>query len=127
LVFYLGGIPGSDVTLHLEVIVDSSGNAQAHGSLPRQFVDGTSNTIAFSEGQVNVACGDVNGDGFAGVTAIVLDMLDVRTRDVLQVSIVPDDREIDATVEVVTIVFGNVTVSGEVRFKPLFAFHIEGR
>lgn len=120
LVFYLGGIPGSDATIHIAVTVDALGTGQAHGVA--HIRDGSSNTVLFAEGDAVLSCADINLNGVAGVTQLLLTMRDVRTGDVVPLIIVPDDGEMDGDLDQVTIVIGNRTFVETVRVKPLFAF-----
>jgi hypothetical protein len=114
LVFFLGGIPRSThPDLYLNIWVNQGEVPVVHGSIH----DGTSNTVLVAERYSSSAsCADVDNDGIAGLTSLQLVMRNVRTHELLPVSIVPTDGEIDdRDVEDVTIVIGNMTFVERVR------------
>ena len=110
--FYLGGIPDSDATPHIQVMIEADGSARAHGVTKlRDITDRTSNTIFFVESApVNISCGDVNGDGFAGVNALSLTARNARTGVLVSLTFVPVDGELDTLEQVIIVVGGKTFV-----------------
>ena len=105
-VFFLGGIPASDALIDLEVTVHPAGCALASAAIT-PFGDGASNTFMIGEAPPHVSRGDVGGDGFAGVTGVLVTLAEARSRNVMQLMIVPEDGEIDSEIEQMTIIVGN--------------------
>jgi hypothetical protein len=84
----------SGVGGHLQVSLELSATAKTHGVV--HITDGTSNTIMFGEVMVGaVECGDINGNGVAGVMSLLFAVRDVHTRQTTFVRLVAEDGEID--------------------------------
>lgn len=87
--------------------------AVPHGTAHIQ--DGTSNTILLAERVGRLACADADGDGHAGIAAADIFMRDLRTDDIILLSIIAADGELDTDDEDVVIVIGNETVVARAR------------
>jgi hypothetical protein len=87
--------------------------AVPHGTAHIQ--DGTSNTILLAENIGRLACADADGDGRAGIAAADIFMRDLRTDDIIVLSIIAADGELDGDDEDVSIVIGNETIIGRAR------------
>jgi phage tail-like protein len=107
LVFYVGGTPDAPLTIHVAVTVDALATARAGGIA--RITDGTSNTILISEKWQVLSCADINLDGIAGVTELVLTMQDVHGGAELPLALVPVDGEVDSGLEQMTIAIGGLT------------------
>jgi hypothetical protein len=101
--------------MSLVVTVDSDGRAHTHGTV--QIKDGTSNTVLIAEGIPTAAsCDDIDGDGVAGFTHLQFVMRDVRSSDLVPVSVIPASGEIDESgEEPVIMVIGDTTFAERVR------------
>jgi hypothetical protein len=102
-VFHLGGIPDNGLSLHLVARPDGGAGGMAG------ITDGTSNTIMVAEKVQAIACGDLNLDGFAGVTHLLLTLTDARSGAVVPLTLVPVDGEIDSVLEGLVISVGGLT------------------
>ena len=79
--------------------VSGDGTARVHGV--RLIPDGTpSGTVLVAENEPATAtCQDVDGDGTAGLTSLQFNVQDVRTGEVLPVSLTPADGDLDESGE----------------------------
>ena len=78
--------------------------------------DGSSNTVLVSERYARSSCADVDGNGVAGVTQLLVLMREVRSGKRVPVLIVPNDGEIDdGGKERVTVIIGEVSAVGTAR------------
>ena len=93
--------------------VSSDGTARVHGV--RLIPDGTpSGTVLVAENEPATAtCADEDGDGVAGLTSLQFNVQDVRTGEVLPVSLTPVDGEVDESGDKeLTLVIGNDSRTG---------------
>lgn len=105
----------SPIQLHISVAIDRDGHARSHGST--QIKDGASNTVLLAEAiPTTASCADTDEDGVAGLTLLQFVMRDVRSGELVPVSVIPNRGEIEESgEELVTIVIGAETFVERVR------------
>ena len=101
--------------------IDRLGIAEAHGVAVLRTEAGTEVFIADPE-SASASCADLNGNDFAGFTGAAVGFTNVLSGEQILATFVPDNEIEENETVPITIVFGNVTLSGVVRprFPPFF-------
>jgi hypothetical protein len=85
--------PDQSLNGALTVTVNDTGEARGHGAIVIR--DDISNTVLVADGTAEASCGDLDDDGFGGLTSLTIGLQDVHTGERSIAIVAPAGGEVD--------------------------------